>query len=318
MLVRRPTEDLMRTSRALVALAAAAGLLTPAWDPWDPGGGTTNGLRPVTYLLPNQAYLDNLMSAPLPAKSPLPIGKPDSQERLLLQDTIDCALAQGATWTPAGASFQSAGLLRWTTDWKKSPLSMAEWGDVHTCLITRLNYWGRPVPIYISGPKVAQGKGGLNDPNLYPYEEAAWVSVATANDVVKSDVWPLHDLSTSCAVDTAKIAAVINSRICSNPIGSLPPNTCTSEPGGTFWCPCGIRVHPQAAFSHDCSSDPAGGWKCKSSAGPSVGTRAAIATRLGRCGWKRVYSNIDGSFACPPPWGTNTPDFSGCDTGTKP
>jgi hypothetical protein len=271
---------------------------------WPPGGGSVNGLLPSVYR-PNRPALNAWLFASVPTSSvpPLPaslaslasVDAGSAQGKTLIEDTLDCTLPAGTPFfdPSIGLNYPSKGLMRWpswpSSDSATEPLQV---DDVHTCLTTRLNYFGDPIQIYLSGPHVVDQSNPpnpLNDANSYPYAEAVWVA-NTAGGEFNLDVWPLDDLTQSCQLDKWLIEQQIKRRVCGS------PNS-----------PCGIHVR------YDLDVCTTGnGWVCPTASGP----RAAIATRLGPCAWKKLY--IDPGADNLPSCGKGIAEAPDCSQSTTP
>jgi hypothetical protein len=249
------------------------------------GGGTVNGLTPTMYQ-PHKDDVSTWMGGKL-ATLPPPLATVygSAQGTKLVQDTLDCALPMGTTWMDPNMNLLTSGGLMTGAGWPSTmPFEAmeAQIDDVQTCLITRLNFFGDDVRIFLSGPDVRQQPttdAPLNDPNNYPYAEAVWV--ASFDDTGDHlDVWPLGDLESSCAIAPGLLEAQIKRRVCGDSDGGA----------------CGVTVQttPLAA---SCSGTD-GEWTCTASSGRTL---PAIATRLGPCAWQKIYlEGGPGRHGCSP------------------
>jgi hypothetical protein len=284
---------LMKSSRALVALAALAGLFSMGQV--TPGVGTGNGLLPAAYQN-RKAELDSFLNAkPQPPqqlfqKLPVP-GLPNPT--LLAAHTVGCALPGKLPWTyPSTSPLTGEDLmlppLTAQPPWQPvsmywpgqapvgTPANVARREDIHTCLVTRLNHFGVPVRIWLTGEHVTPV-----DPNYGPfrYPEAVWLaSYDKGNDVPPIlHVWPLAEVENECHTAEA-IVQLISLRVCDQAPTSSKPN------------PCGIEVHSPKEL-HDpsvCTDYKSSIWRCRpTSTSPKKPT---ISTRLGPCAWRKMYA----------------------------
>ncbi|WP_437675777.1 hypothetical protein [Sorangium sp. So ce131] len=293
------------------------------------GGGTTNGLKPETYYpnvdhinglmreplnnpwglagagnthhLGRQSWLGTF---PLP--QPLSGGyqpqESEVQNRLLLADMIGCAFATGETWDmtaaigepdPSFQGFIGEGLLQGPgQSWLTSPLSdqpLQRAVDVHTCLIARLNAFGRPVPIWLKGIGVTSNPA-VSPPNHY-FREAVWLAVPdlTVGALTKIALYalPLDGLTSRCSTPDE----AIQWRIC----GRLSPDgtswTKVSAPGSTpNQCHVNVLRTPSdpSAYPRCTEATPGqGDWTC--TLGEGGPTYNAIETRLAARDWHLLY-----------------------------
>jgi hypothetical protein len=262
------------------------------------GGGGPNGLTPETYHS-HRHDLDHWMLGNIDQNTswiPGVINGGAVQGLRLIHDTVGCALRPGSAWRFDGKTFLGEGLMTpspgtpapwepvtvfWPGDAPTLAEKLARRQDVLTCLVTRLNRFGIPVPIFLSGPRVTPKEypPSMNDAALYPYAEALWLASRGVDTAVAFEVWPLDLLAHSCALDPTALQNILNLRVC----GKIE--------GG-----CGLKVHTVAERHAQCTERAEGIWECNS--------MPVIATRLGKCGWKKVLWEESGLVPqCTPPWG---------------
>lgn len=268
---------------------------SPASPPEGNGGtGTGNGLLPETYQA-NVAHINALMNDPLakPATSWLrsldlpgaayPAGiytRAQEQNARLLGDMIGCAAGQDQKWSANGLfptlgkpSFVGEGLLSTTAGWWTAGLlSTADARvDVHTCLVTRLNAYGRRVPIWLLGDHVAGDARRKDDGSEYTFREAVWLALPKDGQM---DVYalPLDGLETHCG---SKLDDAIKSRICGK----------ASAAGLQYVNACQVKVAPPNLSCTESQQRPAH-WTCA----VDGKEHAAIETRLKQSDWRKLYN----------------------------
>jgi hypothetical protein len=251
------------------------------------------------------------------------------QNYRLLADTIGCALGADQYWYAGDGSigpigpgvpsdtaglpltrlFEGEGLMKPTQTWTNAAL---EWEqakiDVHTCLVTRLNAFGRYVRIWLRGNDMATkpGAAGTGIQVTYPggtasYEEALWLALpwpaaqgaylekcrqnadqAGATPAVCFYAWPLKNLKQSCGDQTTTEAA-LKWRVCGQVGKSLDyVNGCGVTVIPVNWDTCG----KPGAEACPCVKSAPGIWTCTLD---GVVSYPVIETRLSPQDWPKIY-----------------------------
>lgn len=129
----------------------------------------------------------------------------------------------------AQKSYFGGGLLGSTQGWLDASLNSNQRGDLFACMLARLNPYGIPIPIALTGAAVAPPVGAPFDMSGYTFEEALWTASVGSTGALIFRVWPLGDLHDLCtAVDDA-----LRTRVC-----------------GTSDGDCGLEIRHN--FTQDC------------------------------------------------------------------
>lgn len=268
------------------------------------GHAGDNNTQPVTPPAGSKGWL-SIFPLPQPLSGGYQPQESEIQNRLLLADMIGCAFGTTESWdmtTAIGkpnASFQSfvgEGILltggtdkSWLTDSLQSQRAQRAVG-IHTCLIARLNAFGRPVPIWLKGPDVAPYPK-LSLPNPY-FREAVWLAVpdldATGSEPkIHLYALPLDGLTSRCSIPEEAIQWRICGKLGPDGIGSTKVNAGMKNE-------CNVTVLPTGTYQATselpfCTEAPPGQGKWTCNFGQGGPTYNAIETRLAARDWHLIY-----------------------------
>jgi len=197
---------------------------------------------------------------------------------------VQCALPAKVWLEDGERKYEGKGLLETTAGWFGAALETGDAEDLFTCMATLLNPNWKGVPVFLSGPSVADRE------ESYPHVEALWAVDIASTGRPRYHVWPILDVreETNCSGAGATAEDPWKRRVC----GSEAED-------------CGLEVHigsweqdcPEVELDVDGKPTKDGShFMCKvpPSGGEPAVTKPAIRTAL------KTECDVQFLF-CPPP-----------------